>query len=245
MSLMWKSQYKRQFIWLKDTRNYLYRKTGVVHQKKVLEPGCSIALITEELSNKINGTVIGLDIDFEALSNAKNREGKLLLVCGDTYSLPFKKDTFDSVIFQFFLLWLQSPISALKEMRRIVIPQGCITSIAEPDYGGRIDFPHTISYSSYITSKLKEEGADPFVGRKLEYFYTKSSLNNIKWGLACIPFGLELVKKNFEDEWKFVEKLSQKGLDTKLKSIKKDEIKFIKKGERSYFMPVFYCTGNK
>lgn len=242
---LWEFQYRRQFEWLKNTRDFLYGKVRLGLQKRVLEPGCSIALITEELSEKIDGMVVGLDKDFNALFSAKKRGKKLSLVCGDVYYLPFKKETFDSVVFQFFLLWVKDSLSAFEEMKRVVIPTGWIISTAEPDYGGRIDFPHTINYSSFIVKSLLEEGADPFVGRKLEYIYRKSSLVNIQWGLTSVPFGIELAGKNFEKEWSFIEKLAKSEISAKLKRMKTMERKFLKEGKRSYFMPVFYCIGRK
>lgn len=245
MSILWEFQYRRQFEWLKNTRRFLYRTTSIGIQGRVLEIGCSIALITEELSKKIDGLVIGLDSDLKALLNAKRRQNKLLLVCGDAYYLPFKPETFGSAFFQFFLLWIKDPLSAIREMKNVLIPTGWVVSIAEPDYGGRIDFPLSIDYSSVIIKRLLEEGADPFVGRKLEYFFSKSSLANVQWGLSSIPFGIELVKMNFDKEWDFVEKLAKHEMDPKLKGIKRMEKKFLKEEKRSYFMPVFYCMGRK
>lgn len=214
-------------------------------QKRVLEPGCSVAFITEELSERIDGMVVGLDKDFNALFNAKKRGKKLPLVCGDVYNLPFKKETFDSVVFQFFLLWLKNPLTAFVEMKKVVIPTGWIISTAEPDYGGRIDFPYIINYSSFIVKRLLEEGADPFVGRKLEYIYSKSSLIDIQWGLTSVPFGIELAEKNFKKEWNFIEKLAKSEISAELKRMKTMERRFLKEGKRSYFMPVFYCIGRK
>jgi len=239
----WQSQYKRQFKWLNETRNFLYRNLQIGLSRRILEPGCSSALITEEISNKIDGTVVGLDRELNCLLDAKKREEKLLLVCGDIYHSPFKEHTFDSVIFQFLFLWLKKPFCAIKEMKRVLTPEGWIVSVGEPDYGGRIDFPEEIDYSSFIISKLLKEGADPFIGRKMEYIFRKSSLVNIRWDIVSIPFGLNLAEKNFEEEWKFIEKLSSGKINKKLKTIKKREMKCLKEKKRAYFMPVFYTVG--
>lgn len=245
MPSLWESQYRLQFEWLKETREFLYRKVGMGLHRRVLEVGCSISLISEELSKKIDGMVVGLDKDFDALFNAKRREEGLLLVCGDVYHLPFKKNLFDSVISQFFLLWLKDPLSAMREITKVTIPGGWIISVAEPDYGGRIDFPNSLDYSSSIIENLLEEGADPFIGRKLEYIFSKSSLNNVQWGLASVPFGVELVEKNFEKAWEFIKKLPILKTDAEIKELKRKEQRFIKEGKRSYFMPVFYCIGRR
>jgi ubiquinone/menaquinone biosynthesis C-methylase UbiE len=242
---VWGFQYKRQFEWLKETRQFLYRKISLAQQKTVLEPGCSTALLTEEISKRIPGIAVGLDRNLHALLAAKKRANSLLLVCGDVYTLPFKKETFDAVIFQFFLLWLSDPIAALQEIKRIVCSPGSITTIAEPDYGGRIDFPQDINYGVSIAEKLQEEGADPFVGRKLEYLFRSVSLKHILWNHSSIPFGIELVKQNTNHEWKFIEHLWKSRIPGKLKKMRDREEQFIKEGKRSYFMPVFYCSGLK
>jgi ubiquinone/menaquinone biosynthesis C-methylase UbiE len=245
MSIRWEFQYTRQFEWLKDTRNFLYKKIQIGLQKHILEPGCSTALLTEEIGKRIDGIAVGVDNDLTILERAKKREKNLSLVCGDVYSLPFKKDSFDSIIFQFFLLWVKHPEDALGEMMRTLMKKGYISAIAEPDYGGRIDFPQSIDYSMYIQEKLKEEGADPHIGRKLEYLFRKSSLTQIQWGLSSIPYGIREVQRNFEDEWKFIERLSPKGLNEERELMRSEERELIKEGKRSYFMPVFYCVGKK
>jgi ubiquinone/menaquinone biosynthesis C-methylase UbiE len=245
MAIPWAFQYARQFRWLQDTRNYLYRIISLSRKKAVLEPGCSIALITEEITSRCRGLVVGFDSDLGALTEAKNRAQSLNLVCGTVYAPPFRKEAFDAVIFQFFLLWLKEPIRALRIMSAMIQDGGSITAIAEPDYGGRIDFPKEIDYTTAIIEKLGQEGADPFVGRKLEYFFRTAMLQHVQWGLASIPFGMEQAKQHFEAEWKFLDLLSSADMVTGLKAVKTHEQRLLAEGKRSYFMPVFYCTAEK
>ena len=245
MGIPWAFQYRRQFRWLRDTRAHLYRLVSLAQKKVVLEPGCSIALITEEIDNRSNAFVVGLDSDLAALTEAKQRSLKLNLVCGDISAPPFKAGTFDAILFQFFLLWLKQPLQALQTMMEMLQHGGSITAIAEPDYGGRIDFPEEIDYTSTIIERLKKEGADPFVGRKLDYLFRTAMLRNIHWGLASVPFGIERAKQNFELEWQFLAALSPADTDERLEAVKAHEQNLLNEGKRSYFMPVFYCTAEK
>jgi ubiquinone/menaquinone biosynthesis C-methylase UbiE len=245
MPIPWAFQYQRQFRWLRETRNHLYRTISLAGKKAVLEPGCSIALISEEIARRVSGLVVGLDTDLPALHEAKQRVPQLDLVCGDIYSPPFKREVFDCIIFQFFLLWLGQPEKALGAMTEILQYEGTVTAIAEPDYGGRIDFPEEIDYATCIADKLRDEGADPFVGRKLEYLFLRASLRNIQWGLASIPFGVERAKENFAMAWQFIAELAPPVPAKRLEALKAREADLINQGKRSYFMPVFFCTGEK
>lgn len=245
MSISWKFQYKRQFKWLQDTRWYLYRKISLGLQKRILELGCATALITEEIYRKHNKTVIGVDKDLDILMKAKKRERNLLLVCGDVYRLPFPDCVFDSTFFQYFLMWLKKPLPALNEMKRILASGGWLISAGEPDYGGRVDFPQSLSLTSLIIENLLSSEADPFVGRKLEYLFRNRSLTEIEWGLASQPSDLEFVKANLEEEWDFIEKIVGKKYSQKIKDKKIKEKEFISLNKRSYFTPVFYCIGKK
>ncbi len=243
--IAWEFQYRRQYTWLNDTRKYLYREVDIARSRKVLEAGCSIALVAEELRKRIDGTVVGIDVDIQALGEAKMRDEKLLLVCGDIYNLPFKRDTFDCVLFQFFLLWLKRPLNAIRAMINTISPGGWLLAMAEPDYGGRIDFPSAVNNSSVIQKKLREEGANPLIGRELEFLFREASLENVKWGISSIPFGIKLCRQNFEDEWRFIELLSKTDNKHELKAMRRKEKNLLDQGRRAYFAPVFHCSGRK
>ena len=225
----WEFLYNAQFKWLKETRNYLYRMVRIASQERILEVGCSTALVAEELSKKIDATVIGLDKNYSILRHTKNRNKNLHLICGDVYQLPFKKNIFDTVITQFFLLWLTEPITALSKIREIIKSNGWFIAAGEPDYGGRIDFPDPIDYASYISKNLKSEGADPFIGRKLEYIFLKAELQDIKWGLASIPFGLTLSEENMKLSSDFLKNIATAETISELKKLLRIEKHYIKK----------------
>jgi SAM-dependent methyltransferase len=245
MAIPWAFQYERQFRWLRDTRAHLYRAIALARRKTILEPGCSIALISEEIADRSPGFVVGLDTDFAALSQAKQRAESLNLVCGTIYAPPFKSQTFDAIMFQFFLLWLKEPVRALRIMVEMLEEGGSITAIAEPDYGGRIDYPEEMDYTPSVIEKLKEEGADPFIGRKLNHLFRTAMLESIQWGLASIPFGSERAKQHFEMEWQFIKLLFPGGMGAELQGKRALEQNLINEGKRSYFMPVFHCTAEK
>lgn len=245
MAIPWAFQYRRQFVWLRHTRTHLYRLISLQRRKVILEPGCSIALITEEIAHRSKATVVGLDSDLPALREARKRSGELNLVCADIHAPPFKAETFDAIIFQFFLLWLKEPLQALQTMESMLQDGGSLTAIAEPDYGGRVDFPDGVSPVPFIIERLRQEGADPFVGRKLDFLFRSAMLRNVSWGLASVPFGIERAREHFEMEWQFLETLSPGGAGKRLETMKTHEQDLLRRGKRSYFMPVFYCTAEK
>lgn len=245
MAIPWQFQYRRQFRWLRDTRAYLYRLTSLARRSIVLEPGCSVALITEEIRKRSGALVVGLDPDLAALVDAKRRSPNLPLVCGDIYFPPFRHETFDAIVFQFFLLWLEDPTRALRIMSILLQKGGSITAMGEPDYGGRIDFPSAVNYNDFIIHRLEKEGADPFIGRKLQHLFRNARFREIQWGLASTPFGFEQAKEHYRSEWEFLSGLSGSRENPQLRALMELEQQALDQGKRSYFMPVFYCTAEK
>lgn len=74
--------------------------------------------------------LVGVDISTGMISEAKKRaeglkpSGSITLLEADVTSLPLDNDSFDSVVDSFSLCVFSQPISALKEMRRVVKPGG-------------------------------------------------------------------------------------------------------------------------
>jgi SAM-dependent methyltransferase len=78
--------------------------------KYVLEVGCASGYYTQYLANRLNGTVIGIDVDKYGLYRAKIKErlracyekpashGTIEFVCCDVNHLPIEKNSIDLVV---------------------------------------------------------------------------------------------------------------------------------------------------
>ena len=87
---------------------------------------------------------------------------------GDAHQLPLADGCFDVCLCHFLLLWVTDPIQVLQEMYRVTRSGGVVMALAEPDYGSRIDYPQELSLlGKWQMDSLEQQGADPFIGRKL------------------------------------------------------------------------------
>jgi len=115
-------------------------------ESTLLDVGCGPGTITLDFAEKLSsGTVVGIDssegiitkvLEGVSPSGEKNCSFKI----GDAYNLDFGDNSFDIVHAHQLLQHLQDPIAALREMHRVVRPDG-IVAIRDADYGGMIWSP--------------------------------------------------------------------------------------------------------
>jgi SAM-dependent methyltransferase len=102
---------------------------------RVLEVGCGAGGYCQMMAAglKGKGEWVGVDHD-EALLEQARREAKLTVPArfekAGALDLPFPDGSFDAVVSAFLLCVLPSPLTALREMVRVVKPGGVISSIS-------------------------------------------------------------------------------------------------------------------
>lgn len=169
------------------------------------------------------------------------------LVCGNALQLPYKNTSFDLVFCHFFLLWLSDPEVALREIQRVVRTGGAVLAIAEPDYGGRIDYPEVFSELGYQqTQALRRQGADPVMGRQLAHLFNKLGFKEIETGVLGAQWKTAEQGSDLETEWRvlrsdLVDVISGNELDN-LQAL--DE-QAMRNGSRVLYVPTFYAWGRK
>ena len=136
------------------------------------------------------------------------------------------------------LLWVQSPSEVIREMARVTKSEGYILALAEPDYGGKIDYPE-FGLRDLISDSLVKAGANPNIGRRLGACFKEADLK-FELGIESIPWDNETCKKAFEQEWWFLEKVTENW-----ETVKKKDREFLEQGIRFSFNPVFYAIGQK
>lgn len=97
--------------------------------EKILDLGCGTGYYLFLLSNlPISLNLTGLDNDKKALDEAKTtlKKRKIEFVLGDSHTLPFKDNTFDKVVASEVLEHLVDDERALREIFRILKPNGII-----------------------------------------------------------------------------------------------------------------------
>jgi SAM-dependent methyltransferase len=108
----------------------------VVADKEVLDASCGIGYGLEILSKGGAAAVIGVDLDPEAISEARSRFGEyaVALVEADLRKLPFEDESFDAVVSFETIEHVEEPEGALAELRRVLRPDGVLViSSPNPD----------------------------------------------------------------------------------------------------------------
>jgi SAM-dependent methyltransferase len=131
--------------WLAD---YLLRAAIVRDGSRILEAGSGPAYASSVLSRSAKVSLsIALDVDIEALRQARSRDPQLPAVVADLYALPFPAETFDLVWNSSTIEHLSDPEAAVAEMRRVTGRRGCIF-IGVPYRRGPLGFQRWIANTS-------------------------------------------------------------------------------------------------
>lgn len=125
------------FFYTDKMRRKLLDIAHVRNANRVLEVGTGSAWTTEEIASRIgDGIVVGVDLTPEMLTRARRKlkDLKLLhkvwLVQGDVENLPFKDNTFESIVSAGAAEHFPDLKKAVKEMARTVRAEGRITILA-------------------------------------------------------------------------------------------------------------------
>jgi SAM-dependent methyltransferase len=248
--LDWRARFLQQASWTRDLRRYLYARVDLGKARRVLDVGCGTGALLPELLEQAGGPVFGLDISLTHLEQAAGEAYGAQLVLGDAHRLPLKAHSFDVVLCHFVLLWLADPAAALAEMVRLLRPGGTLLALAEPDYGGRIDHPPELeSLGIWQRCSLDEQGADPFMGRRLPgllfgagLVQVESGVLGAQWSGLTGPAGLDMEWAVLEHDLRNRLELPD-DLDLQLDNLRIREEQAWASGERVLYVPTFYAWG--
>lgn len=180
----WHQRYTQQAGWTQDIRRYLFAQVKMERARRVLEVGCGTGAILMDVEQAVPLGLYGVDINLPGLRQAQKHAPLAQLANGNVLHLPYADASFDVTFCHFLLLWVKDPQTALTEMRRVTRPGGYVVALAEPDYGGRIDYPETLAPIGRLQAKaLANQGADPLLGRKLSGLLNNAGLESVQVGL--------------------------------------------------------------
>lgn len=118
---------------------------GIAPGSSVLELGCGAGSFTLELARQVGaeGTVHAVDIQEEMLAKARNRvraaglERRVTFHHSGAYQLPLESDSIDIAVVIATLAEIPEPLTALKEIHRVLRPDGRIAiseELLHPSY---------------------------------------------------------------------------------------------------------------
>lgn len=243
----WNARFAAQAVWTKPLRDFLSKQLSFSKYSKVLEAGSGTGVILRDIALSIGASPVGIDVDFQALvTNKKIRPGQVV-ACSDVFELPFTPATFDFVICHYFLLWLKEPIAAMREMYRVLKPNGVVVAFAEPDYTARVESPHEFELLGKLqTESLKNQGINIQIGRKLPEVFSKAGYEDIQYGVSGFQSPAKSVPPSNASEWEIL----HFDLDDMVSQNKLDEYRSLDKqsrleGSRVSWVPTFYAYGRK
>lgn len=142
----------------------------------LLDVGCGPGTITADLARLlVDGAVIGVDRSPDVVAQAReaypaSERANLSFDIGDVYHLGFPDENFDVVYSHQVLQHLQSPVEALREMRRVLKPDGHV-AVRDADYGGFIWAPTDPLLDRWMDvyhQMTRRNGAEADAGRMLK-----------------------------------------------------------------------------
>jgi len=170
------------------------------------------------------------------------------LALGDAHVLPYSAGVFDISICHFLLLWVTDPVRVVSELARTTKPGGFVLALAEPDYGGRIDYPPELSIlGNWQQAALTRQGADPLLGRRLRAIFTQAGLTNVVAGLLGGQWSGKPSLDAWNMEWEVLQddihNTTQNNQTKELTRLHTIDEQAWEQGERVLFVPTFYAYG--
>jgi ubiquinone/menaquinone biosynthesis C-methylase UbiE len=108
--------------------------------RDLLDVGCGPGTITTDLAKRVApGRVFGIDLSLDVITTARKLQSEggtedVIFDEGTVYDLSFADESFDVVYAHQVLQHLGDPVSAVREMRRVLRPDG-ILAVRDSDYG--------------------------------------------------------------------------------------------------------------
>ncbi len=240
----WHDQFARQARWTQGTRNHLYQRADLEQAERVLDVGCGTGVITAELARRTQGGVIGIDLDPEMVAYARQYDEGAQYEQGDALDLPYPDEHFDIVTCHYLLLWLRDPLLGVREMARVTRIGGSVLVCAEPDYGGRLDWPE-LPVREWQILALRRQGADPVIGRSLRRLLVEARLEP-DVGVMASVWDVGSMRAEFEGEWAMLRQDMCDAVDAAtFQAARARAHAAVDAGTRLVFMPTFYAYARK
>jgi hypothetical protein len=217
-------RYSTQALWTEELRLSLLNKIILPPQPQVLEVGSGTGCITSWTSKLLKKRVWGVDIDYATVQFARHTDKYSGYAQADGGSLPFPDD----------------------EMKRCVRHNGWVIAFAEPDYGGRIDYPESLAcIGDYQAEALTRSGAHTSRGRELRSLFSNIGLKNNLVGLLGGEWGSDSASGQ-DSEWAILRK-DLDGILSPLDITKLEKLdqQAWENQQRILFTPTFFGMGQK
>lgn len=242
----WHHRFTQQSRWTAQVRRALLDGLNLKLSHSALEVGCGTGVIASDVLRLSPYThVHGIDLRLDFLQLARHENPALALSTANGLALPFADSTFDFTFCHYLLLWIHDPVALLREMARVTRPGGAVLALAEPDYGGRIDYPAELgAIGQQQAAALRRQGADPNTGRRLAKLFNAAGLHNVRCAVLGGQWGEPVPVEEIEAEWRMLaEDLEGSITPAELEAYRQMDAEAWGSGERVLYVPTFYGWG--
>ncbi len=245
----WHERYRHQAAWTRELRAYAFERCGWSVASRVLEVGCGTGAVLSDpaASGPAAGgpQLHGLDISAAALTECCRHAPGACLTRGDVRALPYAGATFDITFCHYLLLWVDQPLRALQEMKRVTAPSGYVLALAEPDYLARVDQPAELAWlGGQQNEALRSQGAALHRGAELAGLFDRAGLRIIETGTIRPQNADDLRPAAWESEWQVLEADLAGALpDKELSRLHALAQAAARRGERLVSVPTYFAWG--
>jgi len=103
------------------------KAAGVQVGDKVLDVACGTGVLARKAAAAVGaGSVVGVDVNKGMLAVAEQKAPGITWKVGPAELLPFEDESFDRVVSQFGLMFFEDQVQAIREMGRVVRPNGTV-----------------------------------------------------------------------------------------------------------------------
>lgn len=238
----WHARYIQQANWTRGLRDYLFDKAGMRDAQRVLDVGCGTGAILSELFTP--ASLHGLDLDPAALAECRVHAPAVSLTRGDALALPYPDGFFDIVYCHFLLLWVNDPLQAALEMKRVTRRGGYIMALAEPDHSARVDEPgELVELGRWQTESLRRQGADPSFGAQVAEVFFRAGIPLVETGPIQGPGPMRSADE-WDREWAVIESDLAGILPAgEIQKLKKLDGEARQRGLRVLNVPTYFACG--
>ena len=149
----------------------------------VLEVGSGLGILAQDVARLVpKGEVVGVEYSREQLTLVKTSLPNLHFTQGDAHALEFEDDHFDVVYCRYVLEHLSYPLQALKEMHRVLKPNGKVF-VQENNILVNVFYPECPRFEALWKqfAMLQERlGGDALIGKKLLPLLKQAGFQDIR-----------------------------------------------------------------
>ena len=142
------------------------------NSKKILDIGCAEGAFGQQLKEKLNAEVWGLELDIKAANIAKKKLDKVIMGDISQFTNTIPNKYFDCIIFNDILEHLYDPYKVLLDIKRCLSPNGVVVSSIP-------NIRHFRVLKKLLIKKLWEYKDDGILDKSHLRFFTKKSIINM------------------------------------------------------------------